>query len=183
MSEFGQQAAQIHSAIRCSAQDPWTDETHPLSAFNYLNSTRLNSSWTNVLVLWSVASIDCPRFRRQNPAGKLTAGPECPPSTMSLKLEPMPPVGKEDENGLQDWSVVEARRGVRVEGGPLFFFQSGLGIGRRRRELEKVSKTSGHLFRLAIGRPMLGARCLIRRHGWLRICAHPRPLSLSRSGW
>jgi hypothetical protein len=53
---------------------PWTGETHPLSAFNALNSTGPNIHWTEVLVRLDARCIDYPQNRRQNPAGKTTLG-------------------------------------------------------------------------------------------------------------
>src|SRR6185312_14273744 len=53
-------------------------QTHPVSAFNPLNSTGLNSPWTNVLVPGRVGAIEYPQIRRQNSAGKVDARPGMP---------------------------------------------------------------------------------------------------------
>jgi len=167
-----------HSAIRCCAQGPWTGQTHPLSAFNPLNSTGLNDEWTNVLVPLSSGAIDYPQIRGHNPARKLTPGPECPASISDFEVDvatPLAPRGKEDKNGLQDWPLSGLPRGARVEGGPLFSFPVRDLYRRSTRWLEKPSKTSGHLFRGLIKRPMLEARCPTRRHGWLRESTRRRP--------
>jgi hypothetical protein len=158
-------------------------QTHPLSAFNPLNSTRLNGFWTDVRADRAVAPIDCLWIHRQNPARKLTSSPECLTST-TVSSECWMPVAvcceRRTTHGLQVWPLSGTSEGLARKAGPSFLFRRDV-YRRPTRWLEKPSKTSGHLFRSAVKPPMLEARCPARRHGWLRTFAHLRRSSHASS--